>query len=121
MHSGKSNSVGDRDIIGRSITLDSAALHRGRRNAARFVFPVGNTKVKFWTTLARDATADTATPMTEQRGARMLNVIARLEDRAFLWKRLTPRWTLSRQRWQSSIRTTTRTSPARMSARELDD
>jgi putative ABC transport system permease protein len=69
---------GDGDIIGRSITLDSQAYTVVGVMPPGFVFPIGNTKVRFWTTLARDAASDTATPMTEQRGAQILNVIARL-------------------------------------------
>jgi putative ABC transport system permease protein len=70
---------GDRGILDRSITLDSEPYTVVGVMPPGFAFPVGNTKVKLWTTLARDATADTATPMTEQRGARMLNAIARLK------------------------------------------
>ena len=70
---------GDRDIIGRSITLDSQPYTVVGVMPPGFAFPVGNTKVRLWTTLARDAAADTATPMTEQRGARLINVIARLK------------------------------------------
>jgi putative ABC transport system permease protein len=69
---------GDKDIIGRSITLDSQAHTVVGVMPPGFVFPVGNTKVRLWTTLARDAASDTATPMTEQRGAQLLNAIARL-------------------------------------------
>jgi putative ABC transport system permease protein len=70
---------GDAAILDRSITLDSEPYTVVGVMPPGFAFPVGNTKVKLWTTLARDATADTATPMTEQRGARMLNAIARLK------------------------------------------
>jgi putative ABC transport system permease protein len=75
----KGEFTGDPSILDRSITLDSqpyivvGVMPRG------FAFPVGNTNVKLWTTLARDDTADTARPMTEQRGARMLNAIAGLK------------------------------------------
>ena len=45
---------------------------------AGFNFPPGPPPVQIWTTLARDASAGTATPATRQRGARMLSAIARL-------------------------------------------
>jgi predicted permease len=45
---------------------------------AGFEFPVDNPSVQLWTTLAKDATAE-FTPMTEQRGARVLDVIGRLK------------------------------------------
>ena len=69
---------GDAGIIGRNITLDSEPFTVAGVMPAGFVFPVENPKVQLWTTLARDATIDTSTPMTEQRGARFLNVLARL-------------------------------------------
>jgi putative ABC transport system permease protein len=70
---------GDPYIIGRSIILGTQLYTVVGVMPAGFVFPVGNTRVSLWTTLARDATADTATPMTEQRGARLLDAIARLK------------------------------------------
>lgn len=75
----KAEFSGDATILDRAITLDSQPYTVVGVMPSGFAFPVGNTKVKLWTTLARDATADTATPMTEQRGARMLNAIARLK------------------------------------------
>ncbi|HXA67877.1 MAG TPA: ABC transporter permease [Bryobacteraceae bacterium] len=70
---------GDPDIVDRSIILDTQPYTVVGVMPAGFVFPVSRTKVKLWTTLARDVTTDTSTPMTEQRGARLLDVIARLK------------------------------------------
>ena len=66
-------------VVGRSIILDTQPYTVVGVMPAGFVFPVSRTKVKLWTTLARDVTTDTSTPMTEQRGARLLDVIARLK------------------------------------------
>jgi putative ABC transport system permease protein len=70
---------GDPHVIGRSIILDSQPYTVVGVMPADFVFPIFATKVKIWTTLARYAGADTGTPLTEQRGARLLDVIARLK------------------------------------------
>ena len=45
---------------------------------AGFSFPVEQRPTEMWTTLAHDASSGTRTPVTEQRGARMLDTIARL-------------------------------------------
>lgn len=69
----------DPNIIGRSIRLDGQPFTVIGVMPDGFVFPIQNPNVELWTTLARDATVDTATPMTEQRGARFLDVMARLK------------------------------------------
>jgi putative ABC transport system permease protein len=69
----------DPNVVGRSITLDSQPYTVAGVAPAGFNFPESNRKVQVWTTLARDAAADTMTPMTEQRGARLLEVTARLK------------------------------------------
>ena len=69
----------DTGIVGRVVRIDGRP-HRVVGVAPRgFTFPPGNDSVQVWTTLARDADSATSTPVTEQRGARMLNVIARLK------------------------------------------
>jgi putative ABC transport system permease protein len=70
---------GDPDIIGRSIILDTQPCTVVGVMPPRFIFPFINAKTKLWTTLSRDATTDTSTPITEQRGARLLDAIARLK------------------------------------------
>ncbi len=46
---------------------------------ASFRFPLNNPAVEMWTTLAEDATVSNFTPLTEQRGARVLETIGRLK------------------------------------------
>jgi putative ABC transport system permease protein len=70
---------GDASLIGRSIILDTEPYTVIGVMPPGFIFPAGNPKVQLWTTLARDAGDGTASPMTEQRGARFLNAIARLK------------------------------------------
>ena len=43
-----------------------------------FQFPIQNEPVELWTTIASDATGDT--PISAQRGAHFLNLIARLKQ-----------------------------------------
>ena len=71
---------GDRDIVGRTIKLDSQTYTVIGVMQDGFVFPVDNTKVSLWVTLARDAGPDTTSPVTAQRGARLLRAIARLKQ-----------------------------------------
>ena len=70
---------GDPSIVGRSITLDSNPYLVIGVAPPGFNFPVKNRKVQLWTTLERDASSATVQPITEQRGARLLEVIARLK------------------------------------------
>jgi predicted permease len=67
---------GARDIAGRAITLDSHRYTVAGVMPGDFAFPMLQNPPALWTTLADDAT-DTH-PMTEQRGADMLDVVARL-------------------------------------------
>ena len=46
--------------------------------AAGFTYLIERQPVQIWTTLARDASSATIQPITEQRGARLLNAVARL-------------------------------------------
>jgi putative ABC transport system permease protein len=69
---------GDRAIVGRSITIDGEPNTVVGVAPAGFTYPIGRRPIQIWTTLARDASSGTAQPITEQRGARLLNAVARL-------------------------------------------
>jgi putative ABC transport system permease protein len=68
----------DPDIVGRSILIDDEPNTVVGVAAPGFTFPIRNQRVQIWTTLARDASSATVQPITEQRGARVLNAVARL-------------------------------------------
>jgi putative ABC transport system permease protein len=69
----------DPALVGQRVMLDGEPNIVVGIAPAGFSFPPGRPPVQIWTTLARDASsAPTATPVTRQRGARMLNAIARL-------------------------------------------
>jgi putative ABC transport system permease protein len=76
----------DPKIVGRSLTLDGKQFTVAGVMPAGFQFPVQRTLVEFWTTIALDAESSNGNPpMTTQRGASYLDVIARLKpqvDRA---------------------------------------
>lgn len=74
----KSRFGGDREILGQRVRINGAPFTVVGVAPAGFEFPVDNPSVDLWTTLSRDATAE-FTPMTEQRGARVLDVIGRLK------------------------------------------
>ena len=67
----------DPKIIGQSLTLDGQLFAVVGVMPAGFQFPVQRTPVEFWTTIALDAQGPT--PMTSQRGAGYLDVIARVK------------------------------------------
>jgi putative ABC transport system permease protein len=69
---------GDAAIIGKSVDIEGAPHTIIGVAPEGFSFPPGGEPVQIWTTLARDAIS-TFTPVTEQRGARMLDVMARLK------------------------------------------
>jgi len=66
-------------VVGSTIKLDGQPHTVVGVAPAGFNFPVRNRQVQVWTTLARDAASATTVPITEQRGARMLDVTARLK------------------------------------------
>jgi putative ABC transport system permease protein len=67
---------GDRDVIGRAITLDNHKYAVAGVMPPRFQFPVQSERVELWTTIAHDlGKGDVAT----QRGAAYLQVIGRLK------------------------------------------
>jgi predicted permease len=70
--------AGDRSIVGRAVSLDGSPHVVVGVAPAGFSFPVRPGPVEFWTTLARDASSATRQPVTEQRGARLIETIARL-------------------------------------------
>jgi predicted permease len=70
---------GDTAIAGRNVDIDGLP-HTIVGVAPRgFSFPPGDDQVQVWTTLAWDASSAAVIPVTEQRGARMLDVMARLK------------------------------------------
>jgi putative ABC transport system permease protein len=75
----KARFAGDTAIIGRPITLDRQPYAVVGIAPEAFNFPVGNNPIQVWTTLGRESQVGTVQPVTKQRGARMLNVIARLK------------------------------------------
>jgi putative ABC transport system permease protein len=70
----------DPKVVGQSLTLDGDTFAVVGVMPASFQFPVQRTPVEFWTTIALDSqTVNGAPPMTSQRGAGYLDVIARLK------------------------------------------
>jgi len=68
---------GAADIAGRSITLDGEPYTVAGVMTAGFRYPLGQNPPAVWTTIATDAAGKQ--PMTEQRGADMLDVVGRLK------------------------------------------
>ena len=72
----------DPKVVGQSLVLDGDTFAVVGVMPASFQFPVQRTPVEFWTTIALDSqTVNGAPPMTAQRGAAYLDVIARLKPR----------------------------------------
>ncbi len=70
---------GDAAIVGNSIAIDGEPNTVVGVAPAGFTYPIERRPVQIWTTLARDASSSPGgQPVTEQRGARMLNAVARL-------------------------------------------
>jgi putative ABC transport system permease protein len=71
----------DPAIVGKPITLGGVPYDVIGVAPRGFNFPLDNRRVQIWTTIARDATTDDERmqPVTEQRGARMLDVMGRLK------------------------------------------
>ena len=70
-----------RNVVGRAITLDGHSYTVAGVMPGGFEFPIQNPPPALWTTLADDAATDAPgdPPLTVQRGANMLRVIARLK------------------------------------------
>jgi len=70
----------DPKIVGQSLTLDGQTFSVVGVMPVSFQFPVQRAPVEFWTTIALDSqTVNGSPPMTSQRGAGYLDVIARLK------------------------------------------
>ncbi len=69
---------GDPAIVGRPILIDDQPNIVVGVAQKGFTYPTQSRPVQIWTTLARDASSATVQPITEQRGARLLNGVARL-------------------------------------------
>jgi len=70
-----------RAIVGSAITLDGHSYTVAGVMPRGFVFPIQSPPPALWTTLADDAAVDKPgeTPLTAQRGANMVRVVARLK------------------------------------------
>src|SRR5215213_4280126 len=68
----------DSSIINQAITLDGVKFTVVGVMPPAFEFPIQNDPVELWTTIAGDAAGDE--PITSQRGAHFLKVIARLKS-----------------------------------------
>jgi putative ABC transport system permease protein len=69
----------DPSIVGRAIALDRRPYTVVGVAPRGFNFPIGSRQVQVWTTLAADASSPTRQPIAEQRGARILDTVARLK------------------------------------------
>ncbi|HYM00723.1 MAG TPA: ABC transporter permease, partial [Blastocatellia bacterium] len=70
---------GDRDIIGKSITVGGRECSIVGVAPLGFRFPAQNRTAQLWTTIGFDAQVSEGQPITEQRGADLLEVTARLK------------------------------------------
>jgi putative ABC transport system permease protein len=68
----------DPGIVGRSIIIDDEPTTVVGVAQKGFTYPIRSQPVQIWTTLARDASSPTVQAITEQRGNRLLNAVARL-------------------------------------------
>ena len=67
----------DPNVVNQSVVLDGRSYTIIGVMPQAFQFPIQNEPVEFWTTVAQDRSGKE--PMTEQRGAHYMNVIARLK------------------------------------------
>jgi putative ABC transport system permease protein len=70
---------GDNNIVGRNVTINGKLFRVVGIAPRDFHFPTASPAVGLWTTLAEDASFSEFTPMTAQRGARVLDAIGRLK------------------------------------------
>ena len=75
----KSRFGGDREILRRPIRIGGRLYTVVGVAPPGFRFPVDLPDVRIWTALSEDAAVSEFTPLTEQRGARVLDTIARLK------------------------------------------
>lgn len=69
---------GDPGILNRPIKINGGMFTVAGVAPAGFQFPIDDAEAQLWTTLAEDATAEFS-PLSEQRGARALEVLGRLK------------------------------------------
>lgn len=69
----------DRNIVGRSVTIDGNPFTVVGVAPPQFRFPADDSAIQMWTTLALDAVSRKYSPMTVQRGAGVLRAIGRLK------------------------------------------
>jgi len=79
----------DPKIVGQNVTLTGQAFSVIGVMPASFQFPVQRIPVDFWTTIALDSQTGRGLPITAQRGAAYLDVIARLKPQVTLATALT--------------------------------
>jgi len=70
---------GDPAIVGTTLMIDGQPHTVVGVAPPRFEFPITRDSAQMWTTVARDAASGTGMPVTKQRGARMLDAMARLK------------------------------------------
>jgi putative ABC transport system permease protein len=70
---------GDRNIIGRVISMNGNSFTVVGVAPPKFHFPADNSAIQIWTTLAEDAVGSLYSPLTVQRGARVMSTIGRLK------------------------------------------
>ncbi|HEY1212083.1 MAG TPA: ABC transporter permease [Bryobacteraceae bacterium] len=70
---------GDPGILERRIKINGKPFRVGGVTPDGFRFPVDNPEVELWTTLSEDTTVTEFTPLSNQRGARVLEAIGRLK------------------------------------------
>lgn len=70
---------GDDRIVGRAVSINSKLFTVAGIAPSGFRFPAQNSAVQLWTTLSEDATVSEFHPLTVQRGARVMDAIARLK------------------------------------------
>jgi putative ABC transport system permease protein len=69
----------DREILRRPVRINGKTFNTIGVAPEGFQFPVDSPPVQLWVPLSEDATVSEFTPLTEQRGARVLDVIGRLK------------------------------------------
>ena len=75
----KSRFGGDRGILGHPVRINGRAYTVVGIAPRGFQFPLEVPDVQLWTPLSEDATVSEFTPLSEQRGARVLDAIGRLK------------------------------------------
>lgn len=75
----KSRFSGDPEILRRQIRMNGRLFTVAGIARPGFQFPVDGPPVQLWTTLSGDAAVSEFTPLAEQRGARVVDVIGRLK------------------------------------------